>query len=141
MATTEEAYCNIPFAKCLPQLQPATATLLANSVAVLQEYLAVTFQLVCLSRLETTAGIQSVLVLFLTLVVFTGPYLNGWLLYMDFICFKKWADPENEKNNVYMVVEHVGVGIAITVAHFAGALTAWGVVKDLQHKANSTITW
>lgn len=141
MATSEEAYCNIPFAKCLPQFTPPMATFLANAVAVLQEYLAVTFQLVCLSRLETTAGIQSVLVLFLTLVVFTGPYLNGWLLYMDFICFKKWADPENEKHNVCMRVEHVIVGIAITAAHFFGALTAWAVVKDLQHTANSTITW
>ena len=145
MATDEEIYCNLPFSKCLPEFSAPIATLLANAVAVLQEYLAVTFQLVCLSRLETTAGIQSVLVLFLTLVVFTGPYLNGWLLYMDFICFKKWGhsadDAAGKKKNIYMTVENLLVGLAITAAHILGSLTAWGVVKDLQHKGNSTIIW
>ena len=145
MATVEETYCNVPFSKRLPELSAPFATLLANAVAVLQEYLAVTFQLVCLSRLETTAGIQSVLVLFLTLVVFTGPYLNGWLLYMDFICFKKWGhsseDAAEKKKNVYMTVENLLVGLVITGAHILGSLTAWGVVKDLQHKGNSTIIW
>jgi hypothetical protein len=67
------------------------STILANFVAFLQEFLAVTFQLVSLSRLEKTAGLKSSLVLFLTLVVFTGPYLNAWLLFIYNIWFKPWT--------------------------------------------------
>jgi hypothetical protein len=73
----------------VPQLSIAVATNLADSFTVLQEWMAVTFHLVCLSRLETTADIKSFMVLFLTLVVFTGPYLNAWLLYTDYIFFKQ----------------------------------------------------
>ena len=58
---------------------------LASFVILLQEFLAVLFQLVCLTRLNS--DITSNLVLFLTLVVFTGPYLNTWLLFADKMCF------------------------------------------------------
>ena len=135
MATAPEAtFLNGRLSRCLPTFSPEFATLFANAVTFLQEWMAVTFQLVCLSRLETTAGIESLLILFLTLVVFTGPYLNGWLLYMDYICFQSWHPS-------YLILEHILVGIAITVAHVLGSLTAWAIVKDWQPIAKSTISW
>ena len=110
------------------------ATLLANVVTVVQEWMAVTFQLVCLSRLEATADVKSLLVLFMTLVVFTGPYLNAWLLFADYIFFKDWSPS-------YMIGENIGVGILISASHVAGAVTAKTIVNAWQENSKSTITW
>ena len=112
-------------------------TFLANVVTVFQEWMAVTFQLVCLSRLETTADIKSLLVLFLTLVVFTGPYLNAWLLFTDYICLKLL----NESSFNYMKFETLVVGCFIAGAHVAGSATAYAIVKNFQPQSTSTITW
>jgi hypothetical protein len=123
------------------------STFLANFVAFLQEFLAVTFHLVCLSRLEKTAGLQSSLVLFLTLVVFTGPYLNAWLLFIHNIWFKPWTtdklDEEEKKKYMpyYFVIEKIVMGIAIAGAHVAGSAAAYDMVKSNRPQWNSSITW
>jgi len=88
--------------------------------------MAVIFQLVCLSRLGATQFI-STLVLFLTLVVFTGPLLNTWLMVANYTCVKK---------SEWTVVSII---IVIMGAHFAGAGTASGIVTAFaQNEVNST---
>lgn len=89
--------------------------LFAHVISFLQEYMAVTFQLVCLSRLGATP-LLSTLVLFLTLVVFTGPLLNAWLMIVNHICVLK-SPPQM----ILLVIFIMG-------AHAAGAVSAWGIV-------------
>jgi hypothetical protein len=117
----------------MPQLSIAFATNLADGFTVVQEWMAVTFHLVCLSRLETTADIKSCMVLFLTLVVFTGPYLNAWLLYTDHIFFKELSNETFLRNFL--------LGVLIAGAHVLGSFTASAIVRDWQSKSNSTIKW
>jgi hypothetical protein len=119
----------------MPQLSIAFATTLADGFTVVQEWMAVTFHLVCLSRLETTADIKSCMVLFLTLVVFTGPYLNAWLLYTDHIFFKELSI------GVEKILWNFLLGVLIAGAHVLGSLTASAIVRDWSSKSNSTIKW
>ena len=129
----EAIYCN-PFQACFPaQASKASAHFVANLVLVLQEVIAVAFHLVCLSRLEASADIKSNLVLFLTLVVFTGPYLNAWLVFAENICFKKWKEG--------MAIENILMGLGITAAHVIGSLIAWGLVRWMEPPSVGTITW
>jgi hypothetical protein len=94
--------------------------------------MAVVFQLVCLSRLGATP-ILSTLVLFLTLVVFTGPLLNAWLMIADNICVRH-SPPEK----IVMMIAFIG-------AHAAGAVSAGGIVaafsKDEAKSAKSMLFW
>jgi len=94
----------------------------------------VAFHLVCLSRLEASADIKSNLVLFLTLVVFTGPYLNAWLVFAEYIIFKKWDE-------CAMTFENMLKGAAITAAHVVGSLLAWGCVLGMQPPSVNSIIW
>ena len=129
----EAVSCN-PFKACFPQeASKESAQFVANLVLVLQEVIAVAFHLVCLSRLEASADIKSNLVLFLTLVVFTGPYLNAWLVFAENICFKKWKDG--------MAIENILMGLGITAAHVIGSLIAWGLVRWMEPPSVGTITW
>ena len=73
------------------------------------------------------------LVLFLTLVVFTGPYLNAWLVFAENICFKKWKEG--------MAIENILMGLGITAAHVIGSLIAWGLVGYMEPPSVGTITW
>jgi len=92
------------------------ADIKANIVQICQEVIAVTFQLVCLSRIETTTDfIKPTLVLFLTLVVFTGPYLNTWLLFTENVMLKGFHD---DRVMAFMLL----------LAHVAGTLAAFGLV-------------
>ena len=119
-------------------------TFLANFVTFVQEWMAVTFQLVCISRLEETAGLKSSLVLFLTLVVFTGPFLNAWLLFIYNIWFKSWyiIDERGQwKWEKYRIVENIVMGFVITGANVTGSDTAYGSVTGIQPNWNSSITW
>jgi hypothetical protein len=134
MGDGSNTLCCNPFASCFsPAVSKERATFFANIVQVLQEFIAVAFHLVCLSRLEATSDIKSNLVLFLTLVVFTGPYLNAWLVFAEYIIFKKW------KGN--MIWENILIGIGITAAHVVGSLLAWGCVLGMQPASVNTITW
>ena len=129
----EAVSCN-PFKACFPQeVSKQSAHFVANLVLVLQEVIAVAFHLVCLSRLEASADIKSNLVLFLTLVVFTGPYLNAWLVFAENIIFKKWKDG--------MAIENILMGLGITAAHVIGSLIAWGLVRWMEPPSVGTITW
>ena len=126
--------CN-PFKSCFtPDVSKKQATIYANIVLVTQEFVAVVFHLVCLSRLEATADIKSNLVLFLTLVVFTGPYLNAWLVFVEYMTIKRWDDYAYMLGNVLM-------GLAITLAHVVGSLVAWGCVLAMQPPSNGIIVW
>jgi len=130
------------FGKLMSKLEnKALATFLANFTAVAQEWAAVTFQLVCLSRLETTADIKSLLVLFLTLVVFTGPYLNAWLLFADYIFFKDWSSDIEAWFEGYKIVENIVLGVLIIGFHVLGSYTAMKIVTDWQPKSIATIQW
>jgi len=106
--------------------------LVAYVVGFLQEYMAVVFQLVCMSRLGATP-IVSTLVLFLTLVVFTGPLLNAWLMVADHICV------------LHSPPEKILVMIAFMGAHAAGAVSAGGIVaafsKEEAKSAKSMLFW
>jgi hypothetical protein len=134
MGDGSNTLCCNPFQSCFsPKVSKENATFFANIVQVLQEFIAVAFHLVCLSRLETTADIKSNLVLFLTLVVFTGPYLNAWLVFAEYIIFKKW------KGN--MIWENILVGVGITAAHVVGSLLAWGCVLGMEPASVNTIKW
>jgi len=104
----------------------------AHFISFLQEYMAVTFQLVCLSRLGATP-LLSTLVLFLTLVVFTGPLLNAWLMIVNHLCVL-----ESKPAMILLVFFIMG-------AHAAGALSAWGIVAafatDEEKSAKSMLFW
>jgi len=92
------------------------ADIKANIVQLCQEVIAVAFQLVCLSRIETTTDfMKPALVLFLTLVVFTGPYLNTWLVFTENIMLKRFGD---DRVMAFM----------IAAAHVGGSLAAFGLV-------------
>lgn len=126
--------CCDPFQSCFGG-DKSTANKFANFVLFLQELVAVVFHLVCLSRLEgASADIKSNLCLLLTLVVFTGPYLNAWLAFAENIIFKKWDKPQ-------MTLGNIGMGLGITTAHVLGAITAWGLVNWMRPAAHNTITW
>ena len=129
------ALCCNPFQSCFSQkVSTRQVTFFANIVLVVQELIAVAFHLVCLSRLESSADIKSNLVLLLTLVVFTGPYLNAWLVFAEYITFKKWEE-------CAMIWENISMGLGITVAHVVGSLLAWGCVLGMQPASVNTITW
>jgi hypothetical protein len=135
MEEPSNTLCCNPFESCLSSaVSTKKATIFANIVLVLQEFIAVTFHLVCLSRLEATPDIKSNLVLFLTLVVFTGPYLNAWLAFAEYIIFKHWKECS-------MTLENIGMGVAITAAHVVGSVLAWGLVPWMQNPSADTITW
>ena len=109
------------------------ADIKANIVQLCQEVIAVAFQLVCLSRIETTTDfIKPTLVLFLTLVVFTGPYLNTWLLLTENIIFKGFKDD-------------VVMAFMIALAHVLGSLIACGLVgwwePPSTHQNAEVIVW
>jgi hypothetical protein len=92
------------------------ADIKANIVQIGQEVIAVAFQLICLSRIETTTDfMKPTLVLFLTLVVFTGPYLNTWLVFTENIMIKEFHD---DRVMAFMIL----------LAHVAGSLAACGFV-------------
>ena len=94
-----------------------------------QEYFAVIFQLITLSRLGT-GEITSNLVLLLTLVVFTGPLLNTWLMLVQHICIK---------GDVFI---YLPVAIVIIGTHIAGSCTSWAIVNAAQPEwSKNNITW
>jgi hypothetical protein len=98
---------------------------LTHFVSFLQEYMAVTFQLVCLSRLGATP-IVSTLVLLLTLIVFTGPLLNTWLMIANHACVQ-----HNFFGNIPLI-------LLIMLAQAAGTASAYGIVEAFASKSLET---
>jgi len=97
-------------------------------VCFVQELISVAFQLTCLSRLGTDE-ITSNLVLFLTLIVFAGPYLNIYITFIHHICIKEdigWYLPK---------------ALFIMVMHLCGALIAFQIVTNASRDWSDNIVW
>jgi hypothetical protein len=127
-------------------------------VTFLQEFGSVAFQLTCLARLGThdwfykvtdsdsglnvsgtpdlasSFSVASTLVLFLTLLSFTGPFVNTYLTAVDFLIiseeFKLWSK-HYMKGLTYF--------LCILTAHITGAVTAAAIVTDAKDRAH--LTW
>ena len=97
-------------------------------VCFIQEFISVIFQLVCLSRLGTD-DILSNLVLFVTLIVFAGPYLNIWITFIHHICIK------------HDIMPYLPKAFAIMVMHLCGALLATVIVTNLSRDWSKKIVW
>ena len=97
-------------------------------VCFFQEFTSVAFQLTCLSRLGTDEIISN-LVLFLTLIVFAGPYLNIYITFIHHICIK----------------EDIGwyffKAVFIMVMHMGGALIATLIVTNSSEDWSNNIVW
>lgn len=97
-------------------------------VCFFQEFTSVAFQLTCLSRLGTDEIISN-LVLFLTLIVFAGPYLNIYITFIHHICIK----------------EDIGwyffKAVFIMLMHMGGALIATLIVTKSSEDWSNNIVW
>jgi hypothetical protein len=126
----------------------------------LQEFGAVVFNLFCGSRLGdhdyyyavtktgsqyskatdasyiSNASLSSMFVLFITLHVFNGPYLNLWLVSLDYVCvhpkIKDNADP------IYTKAFRLFV---IAASHFTAVAFAFAVIPPSRLQADYTIEW
>jgi hypothetical protein len=97
-------------------------------VCFIQELISVAFQLTCLSRLGTDEIISN-LILFLTLIVFAGPYLNIYITFIHHICIKEdilWYLPK---------------ALFIMVMHLCGALIATAIVTNSSRDWSDNIVW
>lgn len=97
-------------------------------VCFIQELISVAFQLTCLSRLGTDEIISN-LVLFLTLIVFAGPYLNIYITFIHHICIK-------EDIGLYFFK-----ALFIMVMHLCGALIATLIVTNSSQDWSDNIVW
>jgi hypothetical protein len=123
-------------------------------VTFLQEFGSVAFQLTCLARLGThdwfykvtdsasglnvsgtpdlasSFSVASTLVLFLTLLIFTGPFVNTYLTAVDYLII--------DRDFSFQLVGLVYF-LGILGAHIAGAFTAAAIVTDAKDRAH--LTW
>jgi hypothetical protein len=97
-------------------------------VAFIQELTSVMFQLFCLSRLGTDE-IFSNLILFLTLIIFAGPYLNTWITFIHHIFIKE------------DIKKYLPVAIFIMVMHGLGAFFASLLVVNISRDWADNIIW
>jgi hypothetical protein len=97
-------------------------------VALIQELTSVMFQLFCLSRLGTDE-IFSNLILFLTLIIFAGPYLNTWITFIHHIFIKE------------DIKKYLPVAIFIMVMHGLGAFFASLLVVNISRDWADNIIW
>jgi hypothetical protein len=97
-------------------------------ISFVQEFISVAFQLICLSRLGTE-DILSNLVLFLTLIIFAGPYLNTWITFIHHICIKQ------------DLKKYFPTAIVILVMHLCGALLASAIVNGTYNSWAKNIIW
>ncbi len=127
---------------------------------VAQEFGAVLFNLICGSRLGdhdyyfkvtdskygTTAdsisntSLSSMFVLFFTLHVFNGPYLNLWLVSVDEICVQP---PARDNLNPFKNISFTKFLrlILILVAHLAAVGVAYGLIPEVRDESKATLTW
>jgi len=122
---------------------------------VAQEFGAVLFNLVCGSRLGdhdyyytvtngasaanvssiSNASLSSMFVLFFTLHVFNGPYINLWLVSLDYICVQT-----KHRENMNAATKTTRL-IAILIAHVIAVAVAYVSIPALRDAAKSTLTW
>jgi len=122
---------------------------------VSQEFGAVLFNLICGSRLGdhdyyfkvtdskygttadsiSNASLSSMFVLFFTLHVFNGPYLNLWLVSVDEICVQ--TKPRMNLNAFTKFLRLV----QILVAHLVAVGVAFWLIPALRDASESTLTW
>ena len=131
---------------------------------VLQEGGAVVFNLVCGSRLGdhdyyygvtstdskytksadasyiSNASLSSMFVLFLTLHVFRGPYLNFWLVSLDYICVKTEV-PSPERPEILNGFTKFARLACILVAHLAAVGVALAFIPEVRKNSKSTLMW
>ena len=127
---------------------------------LMQEFGAVAFNLICSSRLGdrdyyyavtggkaaadasyiSNASLSSMFVLFLTLHVFRGPFLNFWLVVVDYICIKtkEWSE-KNPKE--YTPETKILLAILIFGIHAGAVGFAYGVIPDFKKDSKSLLTW
>ena len=132
---------------------------------VFQEFGAVLFNLVCGSRLGdhdyfynvtspdsnsiytkgadalyiSNASLSSMFVLFLTLHVFRGPYLNFWLVSLDYICVKT-EDPNNNPSILNGFTKFARL-CCIFVAHLVAVGVACALIPEVRKNSKSTLMW
>jgi hypothetical protein len=128
-------------------------------VTILQEYGSVAFQLTCLARIGThdwfykvtdsasglnvsgtpdlasSFSVASTLVLFLTLLIFTGPFVNTYLMFVDYLIISKQFKFDGKTDSKKVMA----YTLFIIGAHIAGAFTAAAFVKSAKDKAY--LTW
>ena len=80
--------------------------------------------------LASDTSLASTFVLLLTLIVFNGPFLNMWLVVVDYACIE---DGFNRKRWYTFA--------CILGAQLAAVFSAWGLINWMRHDWNSTITW
>ena len=79
--------------------------------------------------LASDTSLASTFVLLLTLIVFNGPFLNMWLVVVDYACIE---DGFNRKRWYTFA--------CILGAQLAAVFSAWGLINWMRHDWNSTIT-
>ncbi len=123
--------------------------------------MSVAFQLTCLARIGThdwfykvtgsdsglnvsgtpdlasSFSVASTLVLFLTLLIFTGPFVNTYLMAVDYLIISKKFRFFDSKDDGWK--KGLAYFITILCAHIAGAFTAAAIVKEAKDKAY--LTW
>jgi hypothetical protein len=112
-------------------------------LSFIQEPFAVAFQLICLSRLGT-GEITSNLVLFLTLVVFSGPFLNTWLMIVDHIFIKKDLENYSLRAIIIWILHGLGAALASWIAdkgHYGWSQYIIWNAKPTNEKHTKYITW
>ena len=124
-----------------------------------QEFGAVLFNLICGSRLGgqdfyyditktgeeyskgvnpssmSNASLSSMFVLFFTLLVFNGPYLNLWLVSLDYICVQTTA---RKDLNAFTKFARL---LLILLAHLFAVAVAYWTIPGLRDASKSTLTW
>ena len=124
-----------------------------------QEFGAVLFNLICGSRLGgqdfyyditktgeeyskganpssmSDASLSSMFVLFFTLLVFNGPYLNLWLVSLDYICVQTTA---RKDFNAFTKFARL---LLILLAHLFAVAVAYWTIPGLRDASKSTLTW
>jgi hypothetical protein len=74
-------------------------------------------------------------VLFFTLHVFNGPYINLWLVSIDYICVQ--TKPRKDMNALTKAVRLV----LIFLVHVLAVVIAYAVIPALRDASKSTLTW
>lgn len=119
--------------------EPVDPEISLQTVAIrsLTEFCAVAFQLVCLSRLgpndinsQLEPSVAANLVLFVTLLIFQFPFLNGYILFMYDLCVIGRTSPKR----IFFCFFIVGMQVA-------GVAIAWLIIRDIQVHWKGSITW
>jgi len=121
------------------------------TIRFLMEFGAVIFQLICFSRLgskdyyylvnqkadfaeydnsQLEPSLAANFVLFVTLIIFQFPYLNGYILFMYDTCVIGRTS-----------VQRVGSCLIVVASQVLAVLVVWGIIRGAQEQWKGTITW